>query len=135
VRDQAGRNRVYPDGRQFQREPARHGFERRVHGTLQDRARRRTDAPEAGDEAHRAGHGPKVGHGGVERFLPAAENEDEGALLDEALCRSAADAGSATRDDRNLTLKLSLSRRRARTAGGKCCDVSASRPRPTDKAA
>ena len=29
---------------------------------------------------------PEVGHSGVELFLPAAEDEDEGALLDEALC-------------------------------------------------
>jgi hypothetical protein len=29
--------------------------------------------------------GPRFGHGGVKRFLPAAEDEDEGALLDEAL--------------------------------------------------
>jgi hypothetical protein len=44
---------------------------------------------------HRAGIGPEVGHSGVERLLPAAEDEDEGALLDEALCRGTADAGSA----------------------------------------
>jgi hypothetical protein len=29
-------------------------------------------------------------------LLPAAEDEDEGALLDEAFCCGAADAGSAT---------------------------------------
>src|SRR6202163_2319434 len=61
-----------------------------------------------GDRAlHRAGIGPEVGHSGVERSLPAAEDEDEGALLDEALCCGAADAGSPTRDDCNLTFKLS----------------------------
>ena len=36
-----------------------------------------------GDRArHRAGIGPKLGYSGVERFLPAAEWEDEGAFLD-----------------------------------------------------
>ena len=40
-----------------------------------------------GDRAlHRAGVRPEVGHSGVERVLPAAEDEDEGALLDESLC-------------------------------------------------
>ena len=75
------------------------GLHRRVEpvevGLIRDRA------------LHRAGIGPEVGHSGVERFLPAAEDEDEGALLDEALCCGAADAGSATRDDCNLTFKLS----------------------------
>src|ERR1700692_2019902 len=57
-----------------------------------------------GDRAlHSAGIGPEVGHSGVERFLPAAENEDEGALLDEALCCGAADAGSATGDHGGLS--------------------------------
>jgi len=56
-----------------------------------------------GDRAlHRAGIGPELGHGGVERFLPAAEDEDEGALLDEALCRGEADAGRATRGSRRV---------------------------------
>jgi hypothetical protein len=59
-----------------------------------------------GDRAlHRAGIGPEVGHSGVERFLPAAEDEDEGALLDEALCRGAADAGSATGDHGGLVFQ------------------------------
>jgi len=49
-----------------------------------------------GDRALHRGHWAEVGHSGVERFLPAAEDEDEGALLDEALCRGAADASSAT---------------------------------------
>jgi hypothetical protein len=61
-----------------------------------------------GDRApHRAGIGPEVGYSRVERFLSAAEDEDEGAFIDEALCCGAADAGSAARDDCNLTLKLS----------------------------
>ena len=60
-----------------------------------------------GDRAlHRAGIRPEVGHSGVELFLPAAEDEDEGALLDEALCCGAADAGSATGDDCNFSFKL-----------------------------
>jgi hypothetical protein len=56
---------------------------------------------------HRAGIGPEVGHSGVERFLPAAEDEDEGALLYEALCCGEADAGSAPCDDCNFSFKLS----------------------------
>ena len=51
--------------------------------------------------------GIEVGHGGVENCLPAAEDEDEGTLFDEALCRREANAGSAARDDCNLTVKLS----------------------------
>src|ERR1700720_1169517 len=61
-----------------------------------------------GDRAlHRAGVGPEVGHSGIELCLPAAEDEDEGPLLDEALCCGAADAGSATGDDCNFSFKLS----------------------------
>jgi DNA-binding transcriptional LysR family regulator len=38
---------------------------------------------QVGDRAfHRAGIGPEVGHSGVEHLLPAAEDEDEGPLLD-----------------------------------------------------
>jgi hypothetical protein len=48
---------------------------------------------------------PELGHSGVERFLPAAEDEDEGALLDEALCCGAADAGSATGDHGGLPIQ------------------------------
>src|SRR6202035_3647990 len=74
------------------------GLHRRVEpvevGFIRDRA------------LHRAGLGPEVGHSGVELFLPAAENEDEGALLDEALRCGAADAGSATGDDCNFSFKL-----------------------------
>ena len=70
---------------------------------------RRVESVEVGlirDRAlHRAGIGPEVGHSGVERFLPAAEDEDEGALLDEALCRGAADAGSAAGDDGGLSIQ------------------------------
>src|SRR3546814_1963684 len=36
---------------------------------------------------HSPGIGSKLCHGRVERFLPTAEDEDEGAFLDEALCR------------------------------------------------
>ena len=74
-----------------------------------------------GDRAlHRASIGPEIGHSGVERFLPAAEDEDEGALLDETLCCGAADASSAAGDHGGLSLQsghdvhpsLSASRRR-----------------------
>jgi len=58
-----------------------------------------------GDRAlHRAGIAPEFGHSGVERFLPAAEDEDEGALLDESLCCGAADAGSAAGDHSGLSI-------------------------------
>src|SRR4051812_42402573 len=56
---------------------------------------------------HRAGIGPEGGDSSVEGLLSAAEDEDESAILDEALCRGAADAGRATRDDCNLAVKLS----------------------------
>src|SRR5580698_9078355 len=66
------------------------------------------EVSQIGDRAlHSAGVWPEVGHCGVELCLPAAEDEDDGPLLDEALCCGAADAGSPTRDDCNLTLKLS----------------------------
>jgi predicted NodU family carbamoyl transferase len=52
---------------------------------------------------HRAGLGPEVGHSGVERFLPAAEDEDESALLDEALCCGKTDARGATGDHGGLS--------------------------------
>ena len=59
-----------------------------------------------GDRAlHRAGIGPEFGHGGVQRVLSAAEDEDEGAFLDEALCRGEADAGSAAGDDGCLSIQ------------------------------
>src|SRR6202035_4008080 len=70
---------------------------------------RRVESVEVGlirDRAlHRAGIGPEFGHGRVEFFLPAAEDENEGAFLDEALCRSAADAGSATGDHGGLSIQ------------------------------
>src|SRR6187401_1061901 len=70
---------------------------------------RRIESVEVGlirDRAlHRAGIGPELSHSGVERFLPAAEDEDEGALLDEALGCGAADAGSATGDHRGLSVQ------------------------------
>src|SRR6202012_5809008 len=52
---------------------------------------------------HRAGVDPEVGHSGVERLLPAAEDKDEGALLDEALCCGAPDASSAASDHGGLS--------------------------------
>src|SRR6185312_9919522 len=59
-----------------------------------------------GDRAlHRAGIRPEVGHGVVEYVLPAAEDEDEGAFLDEALCRRAADAGRAAGDHGGLSIQ------------------------------
>src|ERR1700730_7888404 len=68
---------------------------------------RRVESVEVGlirDRAlHRAGIGPEVGPSGVEFLLPAAEDEDEGALFDEALCCGAADAGSATGDHGGLS--------------------------------
>lgn len=41
---------------------------------------------------HRAGTGSEIGHSGVERFLSTAEDENEGAFIDKALCCGAADA-------------------------------------------
>ena len=71
------------------------GFHRRVEpievGLIGDRA------------IFGAGIGTEVDYRSVERFLPPAEDEDEGALLDEALCRGAADAGSATGDHSGLS--------------------------------
>src|SRR5450830_465369 len=59
-----------------------------------------------GDRAlHRAGIGPKFGDSGVERFLSAAKDEDEGALLDEAFCGGAADASSTTGDHGGLSIQ------------------------------
>jgi hypothetical protein len=55
---------------------------------------------------HCAGIGPEVGHSGVERFLLAAEDEDDGALFDKALCSGAANAAGATGDDRNFSFKF-----------------------------
>src|SRR3546814_10583378 len=46
-----------------------------------------------------------LGHGGVERFLPTAVDEDERAFLDEALCRRAADAGRAAGDHGGLSVQ------------------------------
>src|SRR5579859_25651 len=51
------------------------------------------------------GHWAQLSHGGVERFLPAAEDEDEGALLDEALCRGESDTGSAAGDHGGLSIQ------------------------------
>src|SRR6185437_10709165 len=73
------------------------GLHRRIEPVEVGRIRNR--AP------HRAGVGTEVGHSGVERFLPATEDEDEGAVLDEALCRGAADAGSATCDHCGLSIQ------------------------------
>ncbi|MGY4466490.1 hypothetical protein ACVWWK_002172 [Bradyrhizobium sp. LB9.1b] len=69
---------------------------------------RRIESVEVGlirDRAlHRAGIGPEGGDSSVERLLSAAEDEDEGAFFDEALCCGAPNAGSATRDNCNLTV-------------------------------
>ena len=73
------------------------GLHRRVQSVEVGQIRHRT--------LHRAGIGPEVGQRGVERFLAAAEDEDEGALLDEALCCGAADAGSATGDHGGLSIQ------------------------------
>src|SRR3546814_11762750 len=56
-------------------------------------------------DLHRAGIGSKLRHSRVERILPAAEDEDEGALLDEAFCSGEADAGGATGDHGGLSLQ------------------------------
>jgi hypothetical protein len=70
---------------------------------------RRVESVEVGlirDRAlHRAGVGPKLGHSRVECFLSAAEDEDEGALVDEALCCGAADAGGAAGDHSGLSIQ------------------------------
>jgi hypothetical protein len=64
------------------------------------------EVSQIGDRAlHRAGIGPELGHSGVERLPPAAEDEDEGTFLDEALCRCAADAGSAAGDHGGLSIQ------------------------------
>src|SRR5271169_227864 len=68
-------------------------------------AYRRSRSARSETELHRAGIGPEVGHSGVEFCLPAAEDEDEGTLLDEALCCGAADAGSATGDHSGLSIQ------------------------------
>ena len=49
--------------------------------------------------------GPEIGHSGIEFFLPAAEDEDESALVDEALCCGAADAGGASGDHGGLPIQ------------------------------
>jgi len=61
---------------------------------------------QVGDRAlHRAGVWPQLDCSGIERFLAAAKDKDERALLDEALCRGAADAGGATGDHRRLSIQ------------------------------
>ena len=47
---------------------------------------------------HPTGIGAEIGDSCVERVLPAAEDEDERAFLDEALCRREADTRSAAGD-------------------------------------
>jgi hypothetical protein len=54
---------------------------------------------------YRAGIGPELSHSGVERFLPAAEDEYERTLGDEALCCGAADTGSAAGDHSGLSIQ------------------------------
>jgi len=69
-------------------------------------SRSRSAKSETEDRAlHRAGIGPEFDHSGVERFLPAAKEEDEGALVDEALRRGEADAGSTTGDHGGLSIQ------------------------------
>ncbi len=59
-----------------------------------------------GDRAlHGAGLGAKLGQGRVERVLPAAEDEDEGAFLDETPGRGTADAGGAAGDHGGLAIQ------------------------------
>src|SRR3546814_6804414 len=57
-----------------------------------------------GDRApNRTGIGSEFGQGRVERFLTAAEDEDECAVLAAAFCRRDADAGGAAGKDRKST--------------------------------
>ena len=49
--------------------------------------------------------GPEFGHRGLERLLSAAEDEDEGTLIDKALCRSEADAGRAAGNHGGLSVQ------------------------------
>ena len=59
-----------------------------------------------GDRAlYGTGVGSEYGYGRVERVLSAAEEEDEGAFLDEALCRGEADAGRAAGNHRGLPIQ------------------------------
>src|SRR5204863_3110890 len=52
-----------------------------------------------------AGVRAKLGDSSVERLLPATIDVDEGALLDEAFCGSAADARSAAGDHGGLSIQ------------------------------
>jgi hypothetical protein len=72
-------------------------------------------------DARKAAAAPssELGHGGVERFLSAAEDEDEGPFLDEALCRGATDAGSAAGDHGGFPFSLVLSWVQARSSQGR----------------
>src|SRR6185312_2655331 len=55
---------------------------------------------------HRSGVVAELRHRGVERFLPTAVDEDEGAFLDEALRRREADAGGTAGDHGGLSIQL-----------------------------
>src|SRR3546814_20988947 len=55
---------------------------------------------------YRAGIGSEFGQGRVERFLSAAEDEDECAVLDEAFCRRDADAGGAAGNHGGFPIEL-----------------------------
>src|SRR3546814_11556612 len=55
---------------------------------------------------NRTGIGSEFGQGRVERFLPAAEDEDECAVLDEAFCRRDADAGGAAGNHGGFPIEL-----------------------------
>src|SRR6185312_17129354 len=73
-----------------------------LHGRVES-----VEVGQIGDRAlHRAGIGSEVRHSGVERFLPATEDEDERTLLDEALCCGAPDAGSTTGDHGGLSIQF-----------------------------
>ncbi|MNL25177.1 hypothetical protein D3C87_1466490 [compost metagenome] len=54
---------------------------------------------------HRTGIGPQFGHCVVERLLPATEDEDESAFLDETLSRRKADAGSTAGNHGGLAIE------------------------------
>ncbi len=56
---------------------------------------------------HSTGVGPQFCHCGVQGLLPAAEDIDKSAFLDETLRRCAADAGSASGDHGGLAIESS----------------------------
>jgi hypothetical protein len=75
-----------------------------------------------GDGAlHRAGIRSEFGHDGIERFLPAAEDEDKSAFVDKSPCRGAADAGSAASDHGGLSIQFHVIRPLLRCYGSREC--------------